>query len=95
LKERGQKTRRRLFAPFSFLLTNVEGGEHIRGGSYLLLFHYHYMDSKRGRTLNDSSDVPFPEDKEKMRREIYQTLNRILAEMREIKELMKKKEEKE
>jgi len=45
--------------------------------------------------MNDSSDVPFPYDKEKMRVEIYQTLNRILAEMREIKELVKKKEEKE
>ena len=42
--------------------------------------------------MNDSSDLPFPEDKEKMRLEIYQTLNRILAEMKEIKELVRKQE---
>ena len=39
--------------------------------------------------MTDPPDLPYPEDKEKMRLEIYQTLNRILAEMKEIKELLR------
>ncbi len=45
--------------------------------------------------MDDPSDVPYPEDKEKMRLEIYQALNRILADLRDIKELLRKREEKE
>ena len=45
--------------------------------------------------MNDSPDVPYPEDKAKMRLEIYQALNRILTELKEIKEILRNKEKSE
>lgn len=42
--------------------------------------------------MNESPDVPYPEDKPKMRLETYQTLNRILIQLKEIKGLMKLRE---
>jgi len=42
--------------------------------------------------MNESPDLPYPEDKPRMNLEIYQTLGRILIKLKEIKELMKLRE---